>query len=320
MNTDDILISEERASKSFSDDPEIFIDLEAELKIISHAHFDTSKELGGLLLGTLEAVSETFAAKSDQTSVSGSGKEPGFNPNSDLRQNSKVTVLAHIPAKFTDNSSASITFTHETWKHFESVHMKDFPDLKIIGWYHTHPSFGVFLSGKDTFIQDNFFNLPWQIAMVIDPINGTKGYFTWQGGKSKLSKKINYISHNKENSEATKAVSNHNLDAKMVKSENKNEILCVAIGFSSDIKGSKDLVLYEPYENEGIHTYLAGKTEVYIYIVSKEETISDICQRFYGTGKYTPATAGMNQVDINEILGFGRKIKLLPKDFFESDL
>ena len=41
---------------------------------------------------------------------------------------------------------------------------------RIVGWYHTHPGFGIFLSGMDLFIQDHFFNLPWQVAFVYDPL------------------------------------------------------------------------------------------------------------------------------------------------------
>jgi hypothetical protein len=53
----------------------------------------------------------------------------------------------------------------------------------IVGWYHSHPSYGIFLSGDDTFIQQNFFNQPWQIAIVIDPVRKEIGTFGWVGGK-----------------------------------------------------------------------------------------------------------------------------------------
>jgi hypothetical protein len=36
----------------------------------------------------------------------------------------------------------------------------------------------------DLFIQDNFFNLPWQLAFVYDPIGGDEGSFVWRAGKS----------------------------------------------------------------------------------------------------------------------------------------
>jgi hypothetical protein len=41
-----------------------------------------------------------------------------------------------------------------------------------VGWYHTHPGFGVEFSEMDLFIQRNFFSGPTQIALVTDPLSG----------------------------------------------------------------------------------------------------------------------------------------------------
>ena len=60
---------------------------------------------------------------------------------------------------------------------------RDFPDEQIVGWYHSHPGFGIFLSGHDLFIHENFFSGPSQIAYVVDPHAGTEGVFGWREGK-----------------------------------------------------------------------------------------------------------------------------------------
>src|SRR5581483_5889779 len=83
-----------------------------------------------------------------------------------------------------ENRAAQVTFKAETWTHIQNVMERDFPDEKIVGWYHTHPGFGIFLSGMDLFIQDNFFNLPWQVAFVYDPTSGEEGAFVWRAGSS----------------------------------------------------------------------------------------------------------------------------------------
>jgi proteasome lid subunit RPN8/RPN11 len=80
--------------------------------------------------------------------------------------------------------AAQVTFTAETWSEIQAVMDRDHPDERIVGWYHTHPGFGVFLSGMDLFIQDHFFNLPWQVALVYDPIGGDEGMFFWREGKA----------------------------------------------------------------------------------------------------------------------------------------
>jgi proteasome lid subunit RPN8/RPN11 len=80
--------------------------------------------------------------------------------------------------------AAQVTFTAETWTAIQAIMDRDHPDERIVGWYHTHPGFGVFLSGMDLFIQDHFFNLPWQVAHVYDPLGGDEGMFFWREGKA----------------------------------------------------------------------------------------------------------------------------------------
>ncbi len=52
-----------------------------------------------------------------------------------------------------------------------------------MGWYHTHPDFGIFLSGHDQFIHRHFFAQPLQVAYVVDPIRQTRGFFQWRDGE-----------------------------------------------------------------------------------------------------------------------------------------
>jgi proteasome lid subunit RPN8/RPN11 len=81
------------------------------------------------------------------------------------------------------SQSTNVTFTAETWQHIQETMDREHPDRKILGWYHTHPGFGIFLSDMDIFICDNFFNLPWQVAFVYDPKSGEEGNFVWRQGK-----------------------------------------------------------------------------------------------------------------------------------------
>lgn len=41
--------------------------------------------------------------------------------------------------------------------------------LVKIGWWHTHPSLGIFMSGTDRGTQARYFYQPWQFAAVFDP-------------------------------------------------------------------------------------------------------------------------------------------------------
>ncbi|MEZ6058581.1 MAG: Mov34/MPN/PAD-1 family protein [Planctomycetaceae bacterium] len=78
---------------------------------------------------------------------------------------------------------AEVTFTHESWAQINQEMDTKYQNLRIIGWYHSHPNFGIFLSDRDCFIQENFFSGPGQVAFVVDPIRKLEGMFEWRNGK-----------------------------------------------------------------------------------------------------------------------------------------
>lgn len=84
------------------------------------------------------------------------------------------------------SNAGDVTFTHEAWNEVNREMDTKFADRKIVGWYHSHPNYGIFLSDRDRFCQDSTFNSPGQIAYVVDPVNGVEGVFCWRHGESKL--------------------------------------------------------------------------------------------------------------------------------------
>ncbi len=137
------------------DDVRVYIKQDVYNALERYAASDTSIELGTILLGDYR---------------DGSGR-------------TEVIISNYIEAKYTDASASTLTFTHETWNYVYQQHDKRYPNTKIIGWQHTHPSYGIFLSNYDLFIQENFFSAPFQIAYVIDPVQKLRGFFQWKNGK-----------------------------------------------------------------------------------------------------------------------------------------
>lgn len=95
-----------------------------------------------------------------------------------------IVIDGYVPAIGGKSQHASFTFTHEAWSHIHSVKDDKYPDHKIVGWHHTHPTFGIFLSSMDMFIQRNYFDLPWQVALVVDPVKPTLGFMRIREGET----------------------------------------------------------------------------------------------------------------------------------------
>jgi len=81
-----------------------------------------------------------------------------------------IDVYATIRGTAAREARAHVTFTHETWNQIHTALDRDYPGRQIVGWYHTHPGFGVEFSAMDRFIQENFFSAKTQVAFLSDPL------------------------------------------------------------------------------------------------------------------------------------------------------
>ena len=64
--------------------------------------------------------------------------------------------------------------------------------LRIVGWWHSHPDFGCFLSNTDLTTQKYFFPESYQVALVVDPIRDELGFYTLADGSEKGYRPISY--------------------------------------------------------------------------------------------------------------------------------
>lgn len=131
---------------------QVFLAEEAFDRAVERGTSDTTREIGGVLVGEV------------------------------LRDDSGpyLRVDATIDALHAEEKGAELTFTHATWEHIHKEMDTTHKGKKVVGWYHTHPGFGVFLSDRDQFIHKSFFNLPFQVALVYDPKSKEHGVFAWR--------------------------------------------------------------------------------------------------------------------------------------------
>ncbi|MFX1308969.1 MAG: hypothetical protein ACFE8C_04665 [Promethearchaeota archaeon] len=64
-------------------------------------------------------------------------------------------------------------------------------NLRIVGWWHSHPNFGCFLSQVDLHTQEYFFPESYQVALVIDPVRDEFKFFTLDKASEKKYKEVN---------------------------------------------------------------------------------------------------------------------------------
>ena len=138
-----------RKENMMSQGPNVLIDADVIRQIRQHARSSTTTEVCGVLIGS--------------------------------ENDKQVEVEACIAGLNAAQGGAHVTFTQDTWEHIYKIKDAEYPGHRIVGWYHSHPGFGVFLSDHDTFIHHNFFSSPLQVAWVYDPHSDEEGCFGWLG-------------------------------------------------------------------------------------------------------------------------------------------
>jgi proteasome lid subunit RPN8/RPN11 len=101
----------------------------------------------------------------------------------DRNSGEQFVVVQHmLPARHTRQGSVYLTFTQDTILDFHEEIERNYSGKRIVGWYHTHPRMGIFLSHFDTFLHNNFFPEPWQVALVVEPHSSQAGFFIRRPG------------------------------------------------------------------------------------------------------------------------------------------
>ncbi len=153
------LTSATKHPKADRDSESVLISIDAEVwrQMMVHAFETTKVEVGGVLFGQVWK---------DQRSR----QQP---------PQQHVWIRSLIRARHQRSTSCSLEFTHETWEAVAKERKQLDPTWTMVGWYHTHPNWGIFLSAMDLFICKSFFASPHSVALVIDPCRNQFGCFGW---------------------------------------------------------------------------------------------------------------------------------------------
>lgn len=124
-------------------------------QVVAHATSNIGVELGGALLGT------------------------AYQHDGQVY----LEVQAAIPAVSRDHGPIHFTFSADSWTQLHQDRTANYPNLDIVGWFHTHPGLGVFYSGDDVVVHSAAFTLPWHVGLVVDPVRRESCFFGWAEGQ-----------------------------------------------------------------------------------------------------------------------------------------
>lgn len=93
----------------------------------------------------------------------------------------RVRVEAALLAEGAESVGSSIRLTPELVTKLTGRAKTEHPTFEVVGWFHTHKGLGAFFSGYDTTVHNEHFPLPWQVALVFDPVLGEEAIYIRQG-------------------------------------------------------------------------------------------------------------------------------------------
>lgn len=121
----------------------------------AYSQSDTERELGGALLGQAYRHGERLF----------------------------VEIGAVLPADNHSHGPVHFTFTADSWPALQKAQAQQYPQLDMVGWFHTHPDLGVFYSSDDVVVHSAAFTLPWHVGLVLDPVRREGCFFGWRDGE-----------------------------------------------------------------------------------------------------------------------------------------
>lgn len=133
----------------------VYVEFNALRDIAAHARSSPRIEVGGFLIG--------------RCGLDGDGP---------------FTVVDRVLRAFgASGTSVELELPPETWVELHAELDRTGSSAHCVGWYHTHPSLGLFLSGHDQFLHRSWFPSEEQVAIVADPTLGKAGVFVTRGGE-----------------------------------------------------------------------------------------------------------------------------------------
>jgi len=287
--------------------PDVRIDAEVHKRIEAFALANRNKECAGLLLGSVDS--------------EGKGRI--------------IHIKAAIPAESAVGTRASVRIPLDAWEEMLCVRDRDYGDLRILGWFHSHAGWGVFMSDADVFIHRHFFPHPNMVAYVLDPTTGRDGFFYWHDGKIGVCPSYGLVGtprdlkpHHRPREKPRKvepvprAEEEGELTVKPRRFDVRNVVIAALAlvtlylafaGSPFQRNAAREPVVSAPPTGNVVETREVPPAGDTIYAIKHNDNPWRICNRVYGDGELGPYLMRYNGLKPNPCLQVGQRIKLPPK-------
>lgn len=277
---------------------DVRLDLKADVRIDAAVHRqiedfasrDRLKESAGLLLGTV----------------------------TDEEHDRAIHIKAALPAYDAQGSRTSVKIDLQAWGQMLLDRDKRYGDLDVLGWFHTHAGWGVFMSDADVFIHRHFFRHPNMVAYVLDPSMGKDGFFYWHDGTIGLCPSYGLVG-------ASSEVRRQSKGKRRVKHTLRNFIIAIIIAAALCVAAIRLPIssrIFHPAHKAHVtqqkQQIAPVDIKTQVYTLQKGETLWSVCKRFYGNAKLADSLARYNKIDDIKSLSVGREIMIPPKEELEK--
>ena len=270
--------------------PDVRIDAAVHKQIEEFAYSDRQKECAGLLLGRV------IPEEHDRA----------------------IHIKAAVPAYEAECSRTSVKIGLDAWEQMLLVRDREYDDLDLLGWFHTHAGWGVFMSDSDVFIHRHFFKHPDMVSYVLDPTKGKDGFFYWHGCSISICSNYGLVGAPSEVA-GYRRKPRHTL----------RKIIIALLVFAALCAGAIRL----PYTKQIIQKYMPSppvktrphkakpkpvEIKTQVYALHRGETLWSVCRKFYGNAKLADSLAEYNRIESMRNLQIGQEIRIPPEEELEA--
>jgi proteasome lid subunit RPN8/RPN11 len=293
QKTDVKIISEKLITEEVRLDlkPDVRIDAAVHKQIEEFAYKDRHNECAGLLLG------KVIPEEHDRA----------------------IHIKAAVPAYEAESTRTSVKIGLDAWEQMLLVRDKEYDDLDLLGWFHTHAGWGVFMSDSDVFIHRHFFKHPDMVSYVLDPTKGKDGFFYWHNCSISLCPNYGLVGAPSEIAEY-KQKPRHTL----------RKIIIALLALAALCAGAARL----PFTKQIIQKFNPPPTPIktrphkaksrpaeiktQVYAMHKGESLWRVCKKIYGDARLAESLAEYNGIKGLRSIQIGQEIRIPPKEELEA--